>query len=112
VPDFNNDPSFRGEGRGRPPGRPNPHTPNTSIPELNYVRGTRIRVIEDNGRRGLVGLEGVVIQSNPGSVIVELEHDPMLRFRMEMQSGFARPSKPPLRHFRVTEVERVNPRAP
>jgi len=61
--------------------------------------------LEDNGRRGLVGLEGKVVSSIPGSVIVELENDPMLFFRATMlvTKNMARPQ----RHFRVTEVERA-----
>jgi hypothetical protein len=78
-----------------------------SLSSLNFARGTRIRVLEDNGRRGLVGLEGIVVQSIPGSVVVELEDDPMLRFRAEMPGGFEKPIRPPQRHFRVTEVERA-----
>lgn len=74
---------------------------------LNYAKGTRIRVLEDNGRRGLVGLEGVVVQSLPGFVVVELENDPALRHRVEMEGGITRPRRRPLRHFRVTEVERI-----
>jgi len=113
VPDFNNDPSFRGEGRERPPGRPNPRIVNASIPSLNFARGTRIRVIEDNGTRGLVGLEGIVVASGPGSVVVELEDDPLIRFRAEMAGGITFPSRTPQRHFRASEVERVlDPRAP
>lgn len=106
--DFN-DPSFRGEGRVRPPGRPNPKFPRHSFAELNYAKGTRIRVLEDNGSRGLVGLEGLVVVSMPGSVIVELEDDPMLRFRAEMAGGITKPTRIPQRHFRVTEVERIEP---
>ena len=71
------------------------------------VKGTRIRVLEDNGSRGLVGLEGVVIQSFPGYVVVELEGDPALRHRVRMDGGYERPRVQPRRHFRVTEVERV-----
>lgn len=80
--------------------------------ELNFAKGTRIRVVEDNGRRGLVGLEGVVVQSFPGSVVVELENDPLLRFRANQNVGFVRSQKTPQRYFRVTEVERISsPRA-
>ena len=104
--DFN-DPSFAGEGRVRPPGRPNPKLGKDSLSSLNYTRGTRIRVLEDNGSRGLVGLEGVVVASVPGSVVVELEHDPMLKFRAEMKVGIALSTQHPQRHFRVSEVERV-----
>ena len=106
MTDFS-DPSFDGEGRRRPKGRPNPKPGTDSLSSLNFARGTRIRVLEDNGRRGLVGLEGVVIQSFPGSVVVELENDPLLRHRAEMASGFALSKSHPQRYFRVTEVERV-----
>ena len=114
MPDFNNDPSFAGEGRERPPGRPNPKRGTDSLADLNFARGTRIRVLEDNGSRGLVGYEGVVVLSIPGSVVVELDNDPMIHFRMNMATGFAEPKRAPQRHFRVTEVERVipSPRAP
>lgn len=78
-----------------------------SLSHLNYARGTRIRVLEDNGRRGLVGLEGLVVLSLPGYVVVELENDPALRHRVEMEGGFTRPRRTPKRHFRVIEVERA-----
>ena len=98
---------IEGDGRENPPPRPRQPIVNPSFPELNYARGTRIRVLEDNGRRGLVGLEGVVVQSLPGFVVVELENDPLVRFRAEMPGGAAFPKRQPQRHFRVTEVERV-----
>jgi hypothetical protein len=79
----------------------------SDLSSLNYARGTRIRVLEDNGRRGLVGLEGVVVQSIPGFVVVELENDPAIRHRVEMDGGFSSPRRTPLRHFRVTEVQRI-----
>ena len=107
MPDFNNDPSFRGEGRENPPPRPRAEPGKDSLSHLNIARGHRIRVLKDNGKRGIVGLEGVVVQSMPGAVIVELDNDPMLFFRANMQSGFANPGKSPRRHFRVTEVERI-----
>lgn len=79
----------------------------SDLSRLNYTRGTRIRVLEDNGRRGLVGLEGVVVQSFPGYVVVTLENDPAIRHRVEMDGGITRPRRTPMRHFRVTEVERI-----
>jgi hypothetical protein len=54
-----------------------------------------------------VGLEGVVVQSFPGSVVVELEADPALRHRLRMPGGFMSPTVQPRRHFRVTEIERA-----
>jgi hypothetical protein len=107
MPDFNNDPSFRGEGRGNPPPRPRAERGKDSLSHLNFTRGTRIRVLKDNGKTGLVGLVGVVVQAHPGSVVVELDNDPMLFFRTQMVSGFADPGKSPLRHFHASEVERV-----
>jgi hypothetical protein len=65
--------------------------------------------LEDIGKRGLVGFVGVVVQSIPGSVVVELDNDPMTFFRAQMQGGFEKPNHPPQRHFRVTEVERIDP---
>lgn len=102
-------PDFRNVAHGRADPKPaqRPLRGTDSLAHLNHARGTRIRVLEDNGRRGLVGLEGVVVQSFPGSVVVELEHDPMIRHRAEMAGGFSFPKRPPKRHFRVTEVERV-----
>lgn len=83
-----------------------------NFPDLNIAKGTRIRVLEDNGRRNLVGLEGEVVQSLPGAVIVELENDPLLYHRATQAGGFERTRRKPRRHFRVTEVERIpNPRA-
>lgn len=64
-------------------------------------------MLEDNGRRGLVGLEGVVVQSIPGFVVVELENDPALYHRLRMGGGMDRPVVAPQRSFRVTEVERI-----
>ena len=96
-----------GDGRDNPKPQPRLNPGNVYLPELNFARGTRIRVLEDNGRRGLVGLEGVVVQSSPGFVTVELENDPLLRHRMYQAGGFATTRKQPRRHFRVTEVERV-----
>jgi hypothetical protein len=96
-----------GDGRDNPP-YPQPARPGTdNLDHLNIAKGTRIRVLKDNGRRGLVGLEGSVVQSLPGFVIVELENDPLLRHRANMAGGFERRQTAPRRHFRVTEVERV-----
>ena len=83
-----------------------------SFADLNIAKGSRIRVLKDNGSRGLVGLEGTVVQSLPGFVVVELENDPLLSFRAVQAGGFERPNRQPQRHFRVTEVERIpSPRA-
>jgi hypothetical protein len=113
LPDFS-DPSFAGEGRRRPPGRPNPKPGTDSLSDLNFTRGTRIRVLKDNGKRGLVGYEGVVVHSYQGGVVVKLDNDPMLHFRSVMKTGFAANTIHPQRHFRASEVERVDPspRAP
>ena len=107
MPDFNNDPSFRGEGRENPPPRPRLNPGQDGLAHLNFARGTRIKVLKDNNKRGLLGLEGVVVQSFPGYVVVELESDPALRHRVSMQTGFAKSRITPRRHFRVTEVERL-----
>jgi len=99
--------NIQGDGRDQPR-YPKPPQPGTdSLAELNIAKGERIRVLEDNGKRGLIGLEGVVVQSFPGSVVVELENDPLLRFRANMVHAFAPPNRIPQRHFRVTEVERL-----
>jgi hypothetical protein len=55
----------------------------------------------------LIGLEGVVVQSLPGAVVVELENDPAVRHRVTMDGGISVPRRRPLRHFHVTEVERA-----
>lgn len=96
-----------GDGRENPAPRPRLNPGQDYIAHLNIGKGTRIRVLKDNGKRGLVGLEGVVVQSFPGSVMVELENDPALRHRMYQPGGFETPRRQPRRHFRVTEVERV-----
>ncbi len=113
LPDFS-DPSFIGEGRRRPKGRPNPKPGTDSLADLNFARGTRIRVLKDNGTRGLIGYEGIVVQTYQGGVVVELEDDPLLFFRADMKTGFATNMSHPQRHFRASEVERVDPspRAP
>lgn len=99
---------IEGDGRDNPPPQPRPKQGTDPLSSLNFAKGTRIRVLKDNGRRGLVGLEGVVVQSFPGAVVVTLENDPALRHRVSMQGGFERPRRQPLRHFRVTEVERAD----
>lgn len=104
-----------GAGVVAPPPPPPPPPPvevpnNVTIDDLNFTRGTRIRVIEDNGTRGLIGLEGVVVGAFPGSVVVKLDFDPLLCFRGNQHGGVVF-NKDPRRHFRVTEVERV-PREP
>ena len=104
------DPTFGNVAHGRADPKPAPRAKRPkklSFPELNIAVGTRIRVLEDNGKRGIVGFEGVVKQSFAGSVVVELDDDPMMKFRAEMPGGFVNPTRPPLRHFRVTEVERI-----
>ena len=105
------DPTFGNVAHGR--ANPTPRQPaerpkSLSFPELNIGTGSRIRVLEDNGRRGIVGLVGDVVQSYPGFVVVELDDDPMLRFRAAMPGGFVNPQRPPKRHFRVTEVEKID----
>ena len=105
-PDFS-DPSFIGEGRDNPAPRQPTKGVTDSFSDLNIGVGARIRVLEDNGTRGLLGLEGVVVQSFPGEVVVQLENDPMIRHRVRMLGGIARARRAPHRHFRVTEVERI-----
>ena len=108
MTDFS-DPSFAGEGRDNPlPRRPTKGVTD-SFSDLNIGKGSRIRVIKDNGKRGLLGLEGVVVQSFPGEVVVELENDPAIRHRVNMLGGYEKTRRQPQRHFRVTEVERVLP---
>jgi len=96
-----------GDGRENPRPPKIKHQPKASFDALNLVVGTRIRVIRDNGRSGLRGLEGVVVQSIGGGVVVKLDGDPARRFRVSQAGGFATPSRHPLRFFRVTEVERI-----
>jgi hypothetical protein len=105
VPDFS-DPTFKGEGRDNPPPRQPTKRGLDGLGHLNFARGIRVRVIKDNGKRGLLGLEGVVMQSFPGEVVVELENDPLIGHRANMIGGMVL-NKRPMRHFRVTEVERV-----
>ena len=95
-----------GDGRENPEPRRRINPGGEYISELNFAKGSRIRVLQDNGTRGLLGLEGVVVQSFAGSVVVELDDDPALRHRVLQARGFDR-SKKPRRHFRVTEVERA-----
>lgn len=96
-----------GDGRENPAPRPRANPGNDYLGHLNLAKGTKIRVLKDNGSRGLVGLVGTVVQSFPGSVVVELENDPALRHRVNQQGGFETPRRQPRRHFRVTEVERI-----
>jgi hypothetical protein len=105
-PDFS-DPSFIGSGRQTPAPRPNPERGKDSLDHLNMVKGTKIRVLKDNGRKGLLGLTGVVVQSFPGYVVVKLEQDPILSHRINQKGGLTKHRTAPLRHFRVTEVERL-----
>lgn len=97
------------DGRENPKPEPQRARGTGDLSNLNIAKGTRIRVLQDNGRRGLVGLEGVVVQTVAGGVVVELENDPAIRFRLRMNLDFHGPSKRPLRYFRVTEVERIQP---
>lgn len=96
-----------GDGRENPTPRPRVNPTQPYISNLNFARGTRIRVLKDNGTRGLLGLEGLVVQSFPGFVVVELDNDPALNHRVLQARGFDT-TRNPRRHFRVTEVERVN----
>jgi len=105
-PDFS-DPSFIGSGRQSPAPRPNPERGKDDLRSLNFVSGTRIRVLEDNGRKGLLLLEGIVVQSLPGYVVVRLDDDPILKHRINQLGGLTKHTVAPLRHFRVTEVERL-----
>lgn len=96
-----------GDGRDRPAGRPRPQPGTDDLGHLNIAVGTRIRVIEDLDRKGLKGLEGEVVQTLAGAVVVELDNDPALYFRSQLSGGIAGPSGKPRRHFLVTAVERV-----
>lgn len=96
-----------GDGRDRPPGGPRPEPGKDDLSHLDIAKGTRVRVIADDERRGLKGLEGVVVQSMPGAVIVELENDPLLYHRSNMRVGFEKAKRQPQRHLRVIDVERV-----
>jgi len=96
-----------GDGRDKPIYPRPAERGKDSLDSLNIPRGTRIRVLMDNGRKGLLGLEGTVAQSFPGYVVVRLENDPILSHRINQHGGLTRHKTAPLRHFRVTEVERV-----
>lgn len=67
--------------------------------------GQRIRVLKDNGRRGLVGLEGSVEQVAVTGLVVKLDADPGNRHRLNMIGGFELPVVPVLRFFLTHEVE-------
>lgn len=74
-----------------------------------YANGDRVRILRDNGRDGIVGYEGRVVLVVPSGVVVVIENDPALRFRM-YNTGFARP-RPIIRRFfypgDVEYIERV-----
>ncbi len=74
-----------------------------------FFKGQRIRVLRDNGRDGIVGYEGVVDRLTQSGVVVILEDDPALKFRMYMKLGFQKsPTRAPvMRFFQMDELEPV-----
>jgi len=99
--------TFRGDGTDNPKPLPRLNPGNDYLGNLNIVVGSRIRVLKDNGRRGLVGLEGTVVISTPGSVVVELENDPADKMRVDMAGGITNRIVKARRHFLINEVERI-----
>jgi hypothetical protein len=50
----------------------------------------RIRVLKDNGRDGIVGLEGTIRMLSPSGYVVVLDNDPALGRNMYNPGGIAR----------------------
>ena len=74
---------------------------------MSYYAGQRIKVLKDNGRDGIVGFEGEVVQNSPSGVVVTLVNDPAEQFRMYIMGGFPRhrPGVRILRFFQIDEIE-------
>ena len=76
---------------------------------MNFAKGERVRVIKDNGRDNLVGYEGRVDSTNQSGVVVVLDSDPVLSFRMYTPNGFVRaaPGLIVRRFFYLGEIEKL-----
>lgn len=72
-----------------------------------FAKGERIRVLKDNGKTGLIDYVGVVDSVTQTGVIVILENDPLLRFRMNQAGGFERARPPIRRFFNLNEIEKI-----
>ena len=76
---------------------------------MNFARGERVRVIKDNGRSFLIGYEGRVDSVTQSGVVVILDDDPVLSFRMYTPNGFVRaaPGLVVRRFYQLGEIEKL-----
>ena len=64
-----------------------------------FAKGNRIVVVEDNGRNGLLGLEGVVDLVTQTGIVVILENDPAIKHRVNPDDSFFELNRPIVRRF-------------
>ena len=78
-----------------------------------FAKGERVRVLRDNGRDGIVGFLGTVDQITQSGVVVVLDADPAMKFRMYTPNGFPRyrPGVVIRRFFLLNDLEKL-PRDP
>jgi len=74
-----------------------------------FSKGERIRVLDDNGRTGLIEYLGTVDSVTQTGVVVILDADPAKIFRMNMMGGFEKPHRNLIvrRFFNFGEIEKV-----
>lgn len=74
-----------------------------------FAKGERIRILEDNGRDGIVGFEGIVDSVTQSGVVVILDNDPATQFRMYNFGGFEKPhpNRIPRRFFQFNAIEKI-----
>lgn len=77
---------------------------------LDYGVGSKVRVVQDNDRSGLLGHVGTVRRINEAGVSVEFESDPARRFRSSMILNFSPldPNRRIWRFFGFNDVEVVS----
>ena len=75
---------------------------------IQFVRGDRVRITPGVRRGHVAGMEGVVDQQVQSGVIVILDNDPALKFRMTMVSSVLPPKGHVVRRFfRLGEIEKI-----
>ena len=80
-----------------------------------FAKGDRIKVLDDNGRLGLIEYQGMVEAVTQQGAIVILDADPANRFRLNMTAGFTKPHKDLVvrRFFMFKDIEKLpRPQSP
>lgn len=73
-----------------------------------FVKGERIRIAKKVGRGYVTGFEGVVDMQVESGVIVILDNDPAVKFRIQASDGFAPLNRPIIRRFfQLNEIEKI-----